>query len=113
MKLSARNQLKGKVAEVHKGATTAHVLVDLGHGVTVTSSITNEAVGDLGLKVGDSVAAVIKASDDQQVTVTARLVGDTTVRAVAPSLLSHHPRLTSAKPLPISFEGWRWRGLGD
>ncbi len=63
MKLSARNQLKGKVVEVHKGATTAHVLVDLGHGVTVTSSITNEAVDELGLKVGDSVAAVIKASD--------------------------------------------------
>jgi molybdopterin-binding protein len=63
MKLSARNQLKGKVAEVHKGATTAHVVVDLGHGVKVTSSITNEAVDDLGLKAGDSVAAVIKASD--------------------------------------------------
>jgi molybdopterin-binding protein len=63
MKLSARNQLKGKVVEVHKGATTAHVVVDLGHGVTVTSSITNEAVDDLSLKVGDSVAAVIKASD--------------------------------------------------
>jgi molybdopterin-binding protein len=63
MKLSARNQLKGKVVEVHKGVTTAHVVVDLGHGVTVTSSITNEAVDDLGLKVGDSVAAVIKASD--------------------------------------------------
>jgi len=44
MKLSARNQLQGKVVEVHKGATTAHVLIDLGHGVTVTSSITNEAV---------------------------------------------------------------------
>src|SRR5260370_38862905 len=63
MKLSARNQLKGKVVEVHKGATTAHVVVDLGHGVTITSSITNEAVDDLGLKAGDSVAAVIKASD--------------------------------------------------
>jgi len=63
MKLSARNQLKGKVVEVHKGTTTAHVVVDLGHGVKVTSSITNEAVDDLGLKVGDSVAAVIKASD--------------------------------------------------
>src|SRR5260370_2041510 len=63
MKLSARNQLKGKVVEVHKGATTAHVVVDLGHGVTVTSSITNEAVHDLGLKVGDSVAAAIKPSD--------------------------------------------------
>jgi len=63
MKLSARNQLKGKIVEVHKGATTAHVLIELGHGVTVTSSITNEAVDELGLKVGDGVAAVIKASD--------------------------------------------------
>lgn len=63
MKLSARNQLKGKVVEFHKGTTTAHVVVDLGHGVKVTSSITNEAVDDLGLKAGDSVAAVIKASD--------------------------------------------------
>jgi len=63
MKLSARNQLAGKVAEVHKGATTAHVRVDLGHGVVVTSSITNEAADELGLKVGDSVTAVIKASD--------------------------------------------------
>ena len=63
MKLSARNQLAGKVAEVHKGATTAHVRVDLGHGVVVSSSITNEAADELGLKVGDSVTAVIKASD--------------------------------------------------
>jgi molybdopterin-binding protein len=63
MKLSARNQLKGKVIEVHKGSTTAHVLIELGQGVVVTSSITNEAVDDLGLKVGDNVTAVIKASD--------------------------------------------------
>ena len=63
MKLSARNQLKGNVLEVHKGATTAHVLVDLGHGMILTSSITNEAVDELDLKVGDSASAVIKASD--------------------------------------------------
>jgi len=63
MKLSARNQLAGKVAGVHKGATTAHVRIDVGHGVVVTSSITNEAADELGLKVGDSVTAVIKASD--------------------------------------------------
>jgi molybdopterin-binding protein len=44
MKLSARNQLKGKVLEVTKGATTSHIRVDLGHGVTITASITNEAV---------------------------------------------------------------------
>ncbi|HMF25958.1 MAG TPA: molybdopterin-binding protein [Pseudolabrys sp.] len=63
MKLSARNQLKGKVVEVTKGATTSHVRVDIGHGVIITSSITNEAVADLGLKNGDEAWAVIKASD--------------------------------------------------
>jgi molybdopterin-binding protein len=63
MKLSARNQLKGKVVEVRKGQTTAHVRVEIGAGVVVTSSITNEAVDDLALKVGDEVWAVIKASD--------------------------------------------------
>lgn len=63
MKLSARNQLKGKIVEVTKGATTSHVRVDIGHGVIITSSITNEAVADLGLKKGDDAWAVIKASD--------------------------------------------------
>jgi molybdopterin-binding protein len=63
MKLSARNQLKGKVVEVTKGATTSHVRIDIGGGVMVTSSITNEAVADLALKQGDDVWAVVKASD--------------------------------------------------
>ncbi len=62
MKLSARNQLKGKIVGVTKGQTTAHVRIDIGAGVIVTSSITNEAVDDLGLKVGDDAFAVIKAS---------------------------------------------------
>ena len=63
MKLSARNQLKGKIVEVRKGSTTAHVRIDVGNGVIVTSSITNEAVDDLGLAAGDEAIAVIKASD--------------------------------------------------
>ena len=63
MKLSARNQLKGKIVEVVKGATTSHVRVDIGGGVIVTSSITNEAVADLALQKGDDAWAVIKASD--------------------------------------------------
>ena len=62
-KLSARNQLAGKVVDVHKGATTSHVIIDIGNGVVVTSSITNEAVDDLSIAKGDSVIAVIKASD--------------------------------------------------
>jgi molybdopterin-binding protein len=63
MKISARNQFKGKVLEVVKGQTTAHVRLDLGNGLVITSSITNEAVDDLGLKVGDDASAVVKASD--------------------------------------------------
>ena len=63
MKLSARNQLKGKIVGVQKGQTTAHVRIEIGAGVVVTASITNEAVDDLGLKVGDAAVAVIKASD--------------------------------------------------
>lgn len=63
MKLSARNQLSGTVVAVTKGQTTAHVRIDIGGGVIVTSSITNEAVDDLALKVGDKAMAVIKASD--------------------------------------------------
>ncbi len=63
MKISARNQLKGRVVEVRRGATTAHVRIDIGNGAIVTASITNEAVDDLGLAVGDEAIAVIKASD--------------------------------------------------
>ena len=62
-KLSARNQLKGKVIEVKKGQTTAHVRIDIGNGIVVTSSITNEAVDDLALAKDEDVVAVIKASD--------------------------------------------------
>lgn len=63
MKLSARNQLKGKVVAVQKGATTSHVRIDIGGGLIITASITNDAVDDLGLKVGADAIAVIKASD--------------------------------------------------
>ena len=62
MKVSARNVLKGKITEVKKGTTTAHVLIDIG-GVIVTASITNESVDDLKLVVGQSAYAVIKSPD--------------------------------------------------
>lgn len=62
MKLSARNIIRGKVVEVKKGQTTAHVRLDVG-GTIITASITNEAVDDLALQVGDTAHAVIKSSD--------------------------------------------------
>ncbi len=63
MRLSARNQIKGTVLEVKKGATTSHVRVDIGNGQVITSSITNEAVDELGIKAKGDVTVVIKASD--------------------------------------------------
>jgi molybdopterin-binding protein len=63
MRISARNQIKGIVVEVKKGATTSHVRVDIGGGQIVTSSITNEAVDDLGIKAKGAVIVVVKASD--------------------------------------------------
>jgi molybdopterin-binding protein len=63
MKLSARNVLPGRIVSVTKGSTTAHVKIELAPGLIMTSSITNEAVDDLGLKDGDGVSAVIKSSD--------------------------------------------------
>lgn len=62
MKLSARNILPGKVVEIVTGAVTSHVRMDVG-GTIVTASITNEAVREMGLAVGDAAYAVVKASD--------------------------------------------------
>jgi len=63
MRISARNVLKGTVLAVDKGATTAHVRIQIGGGAVITASITNEAVDELGLVAGGEASAVIKASD--------------------------------------------------
>jgi molybdopterin-binding protein len=63
MKLSARNVLKGRITGLTRGATTAHVKIEIGPGVVVTASITNEAVDELRLANGETAYAVIKASD--------------------------------------------------
>jgi molybdopterin-binding protein len=62
MKISARNRLKGRVVEVRKGQTTAHVRIDV-YGIIITAAITNEAVDELGLREGQDAYAVVKASD--------------------------------------------------
>ena len=63
MRISARNQIKGTVVDVKKGATTSHVRVDIGQGQIITSAITNEAVDELGIKAKGQVIVVVKASD--------------------------------------------------
>ena len=63
MKLSARNKLAGTVTAIETGAVNATVQIDLGGGTTVTAMITNASVEDLGLEVGKTAYAIVKASD--------------------------------------------------
>jgi len=62
MRISARNQLAGKVVAVNRGAAIANVELDVA-GQRLVASITVEAVEELGLEPGTDVTAVIKASD--------------------------------------------------
>jgi molybdopterin-binding protein len=63
MRISARNQIAGTVVELRPGAVNGTVRVDIGGGNIVTSSITNDAIADLALAVGDRVTVIVKASD--------------------------------------------------
>ncbi|MGE5187754.1 MAG: TOBE domain-containing protein [Betaproteobacteria bacterium] len=63
LKLSARNSLKGKVTAIDKGVITAKVKIEIRAPATITAVITKEAAEDLDLKVGDEVAAIIKATE--------------------------------------------------
>jgi len=62
MKISARNQLKGKVTAVKKGAVNTEVELELPGKQVVVSIITNTAAESLGIKVGGTAFAIIKAS---------------------------------------------------
>jgi molybdate transport system regulatory protein len=62
VEISARNQLKGVVTEVKRGAVSAEVVVDIG-GQSIASTITVGSLDRLGLRAGDKVTAIIKASD--------------------------------------------------
>lgn len=61
-KLSARNVLAGKIAELKEGAVNSEVGIRLPGGTMLVASITKESVHALNLKQGDAVSAVVKAS---------------------------------------------------
>ena len=61
-RLSARNILPGKVAELNAGAVNSEVGIRLPGGTTLIASITKESVLALNLQQGDAVSAVVKAS---------------------------------------------------
>ena len=63
MKISARNQIAGRLIALRPGAVNGTVKVDIGNGTIVTASITEEAIADLDLAEGDQVTVIVKASD--------------------------------------------------
>ena len=63
MKISARNQLKGKIDKVIMGAVNAEVVIHTNGGEEIVAIVTKESVESLGLKEGKEVYAVIKASN--------------------------------------------------
>lgn len=63
MRLSARNQLKGKIIDLKSGPIATRVRVDVGAGTLVTATILSESAEDLTLSVGDTVTVIIKATD--------------------------------------------------
>ena len=62
MKLSARNQFKGKVTGIQEGAVNGIVTIDIGGGNVMTSTISMNAIKELNLQVGKEAYAVIKAT---------------------------------------------------
>jgi molybdate transport system regulatory protein len=62
MEISARNQLKGTVKSVVLGAVMAEVVVDV-NGMEIVAAITKSSAVALGLKQGETVTAVIKATE--------------------------------------------------
>ena len=62
MQLSTRNQLKGKIKDIKKGPVSTEVTLDVSGQTTVVASITTGSADSMGLKVGDDVTALVKAS---------------------------------------------------
>lgn len=63
MQLSSRNQFAGKIKEINEGAVNSVVKIELPKGQVITSTITCEAVKELGLEVGNDVNAIVKATE--------------------------------------------------
>jgi molybdate transport system regulatory protein len=98
MKTSARNQLQGTIAEVKSGQVNTEVIIDLGAEAKLTAVITNDAKDDMGLKAGDSVFAIIKASfvivaKEKPNKISTRNVLETTVEDVVEGVVNAELKL--------------------
>lgn len=120
MKTSARNQLRGVVTRVHRGAVNADVVLDVGDGLEIFANITREAVDELDLKRGREAVALIKSSfvllspdPDIRISARNRLAG--TVASVTPGAVNCEVKvaLAGSRTLVaiITREGLKQLGL--
>ena len=101
MKTSARNQLRGKISSVKRGAVNAEVILDLGDDLEIVANITNASVTDLGLKRGGDAMALIKSSfvllsPDPQVRISARNKLTGTITAIARGAVNGEVKISLA-----------------
>lgn len=61
--ISARNQLAGTIVDIQEGAVNGHITIKLPSGDTIKGSITNEAIQQLGCRVGEGIIAIVKATE--------------------------------------------------
>jgi molybdate transport system regulatory protein len=122
MKISARNQFRGKVTAVHKGAVNADVILDIGDGLEIFANITIEAVDELALKPGIEAVALIKSSfvllsPDQDIRISARNRLRGKVSAVIPGSVNAEVkiRLAGGRTLTaiVTVEGLKELGMAD
>jgi len=120
MRISARNQFRGRVRSVHRGAVNADVVLDLGNGLEIFANITNEAVDELQLDAGRDAIALIKASfvllsPDQNIRISARNRLAGIVAQVIPGAVNSEIKikLPGGRVLTaiVTNEGWQELGL--
>lgn len=98
MKTSARNQFRGQVSDLEKGAVNSRVKVNLGEGLEIFAIVTNEAVDELDLAVGKEALVLIKSSfvllsPDENLRISARNRLCGTVRETTPGAVNCEVKL--------------------
>jgi molybdopterin-binding protein len=62
MKISARNQFKGRILSIKEGAVNGIVIIDIGGGNKMSATISMDSIKELGLKAGGEAYAIVKAT---------------------------------------------------
>lgn len=99
MKSSARNQIKGVVTKVDRGAVNGDIVLDIGNGQEIFANITNDAIEDLQLRVGQQAFAIIKSSfvllsPDPDIRISARNRLTGTITQLIPGAVNSEVKIT-------------------